>query len=460
MGDQAWIFAIMGSTISWALADLILDITIGEEVESVNRPFLPVSYSEDPPAAQNDHHDDVILDSIEAIPRLSPTKLPLHEEEKSAMQHRKRIQAHNPHNNNGTPVSHSPPPYEDKRKVFAGTNPHHHQQHIYSHMSGDQDTAVAGLVTIIIVYLMCIQRWFSHRQLARNYEEKRLNGEGEQYYELSSGVGGIWSPFHDFEWWIAAFSGLLLFVHYLTLYWAYDTAPSTVINPLLQVSSTWVLLGTAIPAILNGTSFMQPFDLFCYAIIVVGGLLPSLQGDFKAMLKLSFWKQGFVKYAALSEFSLGLYDLLLSWVIRSARNIQMTDQNENILENEFFFIAWCWFVVAFAFTYGLHPRLQEEYQDLTKVSPKTLALAGLGQIIMFVGYYFSQFGYSWFYQASVVHAAEASMAQAFNLIAAFVAKKCFNLGRDSAVQAMKYKVISVIIVSVGLFLIAFRDLQP
>ena len=33
MGDQAWLLAIVGSTVSWALADLILDVTIGEEAE-------------------------------------------------------------------------------------------------------------------------------------------------------------------------------------------------------------------------------------------------------------------------------------------------------------------------------------------------------------------------------------------------------------------------------------------
>jgi hypothetical protein len=218
-------------------------------------------------------------------------------------------------------------------------------------------------------------------------------------------------------------------------------------------------LGTAIPAMITGGSFIQPFDLLCYGIIVAGGLLPSLQGDWKAMLRWSFWKQSFVKNAVLSEISLGLYDLLLSWVIKSGKlEGQGSEGGPNVLENEFFFIAWCWFVISFAFAYGLHPRLQEEYQALRKISPKIIALAGLGQVIMFIGYYSSQFGYSWFYQASVVHAAEASMAQGFNLIAAFIAKRCFNVGRDSAVQGMKYKVISVFVVSIGLFLIAFHDL--
>jgi hypothetical protein len=336
-----------------------------------------------------------------------------------------------------------------------------------AHLSGDQNTAAAGLITMLIVYAMCYQRWTSHRQLASEFEAKRLAGVPVGPY---SGVGGVWSPFQDYEWWIAAIGGLLLFWHYQTLYTAYDTAPSTVINPLLQVSSTWVLLGTAIPSVFTGEPFIQPFDLFCYVIIVVGGLLPSIEGDMWAMLKPAFWKQSFVKNAVLSEISLGLYDLLLSHVLKVGR-LQMSDDSligeelsyihstagPNLLENEFFFIAWCWFCVTFAFAYGLHPQLQNEYFALRSVPIRLVLLAALGQVFMFVGYYCSQFAYSWYYSASVVHAVEASMAQTLNLILSAIAKRCFNLGRDSAVSGMKFKLISVVVVSIGLFLIAFKD---
>jgi len=439
MGDQAWILAIIGSTVSWALADLILDVTIGEEPEvPIDKQAAGFSAIVEPEASLEEDEEDA--------PNTSPGALG----EDGSVQLRKGRARKASDLDRSKKLSKQVASTGSTGSITVVTGP---QQH----MSGDQDTAVAGLVTLVIVYAMCIQRWISHRKLAFDFEQKRLAGD---FSQPSSGVGGVWSPFHDHEWWVAAVGGLLLFWHYQTLYWAYDTAPSTVINPLLQVSSTWVLLGTAIPAMITGSSFIQPFDLFCYGIIVIGGLLPSLEGDVKAMLRMSFWRQGFVKNAVLSEISLGLYDLLLSWVIKSGKlEGQGTDGGPNVLENEFFFIAWCWFVVSFAFAYGLHPRLQEEYQALRKISPRILALAGLGQVIMFIGYYSSQFGYSWFYQASVVHAAESSMAQGFNLIAAFIAKRCFNVGRDSAIQGMKYKVISVIIVSVGLFMIAFQDVS-
>jgi len=441
MGDQAWLLAIVGSTVSWAIADLILDVTIGEEPEGApDKQAAVVSAIVQPELGSDDDLPDDESLSTAATSSTAGAE---------GVQQRRR------------PRKNSDPEKKGLIRSNSGTSPSAGSHAVtphggHQHMTGDQDTAVAGLVTLLIVYAMCLQRWISHRRLAQDFEQKRLAGD---YSQVSSGVGGVWSPFHDHEWWVAALSGLLLFWHYQTLYWAYDTAPSTVINPLLQVSSTWVLLGTAIPAMITGSNFIQPFDLFCYAIIVVGGLLPSLQGDLKTMLRWTFWKQSFVKNAVLSEITLGLYDLLLSWVIKSGKlEGQGSEGGPNVLENEFFFIAWCWFVISFAFAYGLHPRLQEEYQDLRKISPKIIALAGLGQVIMFIGYYSSQFGYSWFYQASVVHAAEASMAQGFNLIAAFIAKRFFNVGRDSAIQGMRYKVISVVVVSIGLFLIAFQDL--
>lgn len=272
----------------------------------------------------------------------------------------------------------------------------------------------------------------------------------------------------------------------------------------------------------------------CYVIIVIGGLLPSIQGNVKKMLTLKFWKTDYVKNTVLSEITIGLYDLLLSYVLKKhestsieidsssvvVNNNNINTENFNLsaiaknqankdfldheigintellsaeslekqfqesqsksllnngassvpilindyslvegeLENEFFFIAWCWFVIAFAFSYALNSRLRNEYYKLFQISTRIIILSGFGQCLTLFGYYASQFGYSWFYQPSVVHAAEASLAQAFNLLLAFVAKKWFDLGRESAISDMLFKVLSVIVVTVGLSLIAYREL--
>jgi len=86
---------------------------------------------------------------------------------------------------------------------------------------------------------------------------------------------------------VACISGPMMFYHYLFLLKAYDTAPSTVINPLLQVSSTWMIFGTGIVAWFSGEKFITPFDFMCYIIISIGGLLPSLDVSYLvALLKI------------------------------------------------------------------------------------------------------------------------------------------------------------------------------
>ena len=502
MSNNSWILAIVGSTTAWALADLILDVTIGEEAEhgagATSSPTEPTKLSATTTTTTTTTTDGTKLSKDVDLGVDDPEETTASAtNETVAMLSKRRIATSAAASTTATAGAKRPStPTPPSTAPFhtADDNDHHHHQDaaptaaaaaggLKTHMTGDQDTAVSGLVTLLIVYAMCYQRWVSHRALALEFDERRAKGLA---VGSSSGVGGVWSPLQDVEWWVAAFGGFLLFVHYMTLYEAYDTAPSTVINPLLQVSSTWVLLGSAIPAAISGETFIQPFDLFCYCIIVVGGLLPSIQGDLWGMLRPAFWRQSFVKNAVLSELSLGLYDLLLVHVLKAGKlelaaqakeeevvmevaagagagaaaapTSEIQKAGPNVLENEFFFIAWCWFAVSFAFAFALHPRLQEEYAGLKRIPYRILFLAGLGQVFMFVGYYSSQFGYSWFYQASVVHAAEASMAQGFNLVLAFVAKRFFNLGRDSAVLGLKYKVASVVVVSIGLFLIAFQDL--
>lgn len=207
--------------------------------------------------------------------------------------------------------AHSP---SNSSSSSGSSNSHAADQDDNSHLNGEQNCAVYGLVTMVVVYVMCLQRWSSHSRLVEEYakDDDLVNTA------LVSGLGAFWSPFRNYEWWVAAFGGLLLFWHFQGLLWAFDTAPSTVINPLIQVSSTWVLFGSAIPALLTGSTFITPFDLLCYIIIFVGGLLPSLNGDVRAMLTWQFWRQDFVRNTVMSEVSIGLYDLMLSYVLTAS----------------------------------------------------------------------------------------------------------------------------------------------
>ena len=57
-----------------------------------------------------------------------------------------------------------------------------------------------------------------------------------------------------------------------------------------------------------------------------------------------------------------------------------------------------------------------------------------------------------FYQAGIVHAAEASMSQLLNLMLAYLLLKCFGIGRHSAASSMNAKIVSFFMVTIGLFL--------
>jgi len=462
--SSAWLLAIIGATLCWGVADVLCDICIGEDEEDEDE-----SETESLISAQKRHvnDEDDARGDIEMV--LAPASSSLL---RRAPRQRNEIK---------TTMS---PETETSHDVDIDDDDSN------DHLTGEQDCAVAGLVTFAVVYLMSIKR---------TMDKGAADGSFTPHDELMGPDTVAWSPWKDVEWWVAAFGGFLLFWHYLLLLWAYDTAPSTLITPLLQVSSTWVLLGSAIPAAITGATFIRPFDLICYAIIVAGGLLPSVhEKGMSFMFSKAFWKKSFVRCTVLSEVCVGLYDLLLSACVGSSarrthmgasvqlssiiyarysksigsldvsstfdnvdgflENLQEKDgQAESVstaLEDEFFYIAWCWFVIVFAFTYLCHPRLRRGVINLRHLSIKVLVLSSFGQVLTILGYYLSQFGYSWYYQASVVHACESSLNQVFNLVLAVVLYRFFGLGRSSAASGVPAKLASCTIVSAGLFMLS------
>ncbi len=49
-------------------------------------------------------------------------------------------------------------------------------------------------------------------------------------------------------------------------------------------------------------------------------------------------------------------------------------------------------------------------------------------------------------KASIVHTAEMSMHQIFNLVLCYILRVFFNIGRDSAIESLRYKFISFVLV--------------
>ncbi len=164
------------------------------------------------------------------------------------------------------------------------------------------------------------------------------------------------------------------------------------------------------------------------------------------LLSREFWSQGFVRYAILAEFSLGMHDLMLSGCSyksgsqRAADTLAggpVTNAEDSVESFEFFVWSRGWFVATFAGLYLFTPSLNAELRELLsgKIGSKYVLLSAISEGLTILGFYLASIAYGLFYQAGVVHAAEASLSQLFNLMLAFVLLRGFGIGRISGEAA-------------------------
>ena len=107
-------------------------------------------------------------------------------------------------------------------------------------------------------------------------------------------------------------------------------------------------------------------------------------------------------------------------------------------------------------------KLNAELRELLsgRIPSKYVALSAVSEGLTIVGFYLASIAYGLFYQAGIVHAAEASLSQLLNLLIAYVLLKGFNIGRSSAVGSMTAKLVSFVMVTIGLFLCTLEDAPP
>ena len=257
--------------------------------------------------------------------------------------------------------------------------------------------------------------------------------------------------------------GLCAFLHNFYLLKAFEGAPSTVLLPLIQVASIWVLLGSSILALFRGQRFMSPLHGLAYALMFVGGCLPATGGDVSRLLRRSFWRQRYVAYAIGSELTLGLHDLLLSDCSREQHSESRSggsggeaEQSESF---EFFLISRFSFVASFVCMYAFIPSLRRELGRLLsgRVAAKYVVLSCCSEGLALTGYYLVSIAFGLFFQPAIVHAAEASLSQLLNLLLAFALLRFFGIGRSSAVGFMRAKMLSFVMVSIGLVLCTLEE---
>ena len=352
-------------------------------------------------------------------------------------------------------------------------------------LTGEQDAAIAGLVTIFgLGVSLCY--WSA-------------TSPGGQVLGLGSSNAPTalsslkWGPSTHVQFWFAMLGGAMAFLHYYFLLKAFEGAPSTVLLPLVQVASVSVLLGSSVVAALKSEPWITPVHALAYVLMFVGGILPACAGDLHALLQPAFWRQSFVIFAIAAEFALGLHDLMLSGcAYDSERNVRAeaaalggTPAEEESVESfEFFVWSRCSFVATFIGMYALSPRLNEQLSALFSgaVASKYVILSAISEGLTILGFYLASIAYGaraaraaapaaarpprplplptapaprlagLFYQAGIVHAAEASMSQLLNLMLAYLLLRCFGIGRHSAASSMNAKIVSFFMVTIGLFL--------
>ena len=128
-------------------------------------------------------------------------------------------------------------------------------------LTGAQDAAIAGIVTIVGV-------------LASGVYWLLLSRAAVSAWEVGAKPGWTtlkWRPNTHLQFWFAMLGGAMAFLHYFFLLKAFEGAPSTVLLPLMQVASVSVLLGSSVVAIYRNEPWITPVHALAYILMFIGG---------------------------------------------------------------------------------------------------------------------------------------------------------------------------------------------
>jgi len=173
-------------------------------------------------------------------------------------------------------------------------------------LTGEQDAAIAGIVTILMLLVTVVYTIWPTGSNERANEVLHLR----------------WGPTTHVQFWFAMLGGSCAFMHYFFLLKAFEGAPSTVLLPLVQVASVSVLLGSSVVSLSRNEPWITPVQGLAYVLMFIGGILPSCGGQLSTLMERAFWRQSFVYFAILAEFSLGMHDLMLSGCAYDSRAAQ------------------------------------------------------------------------------------------------------------------------------------------
>eukprot|EP00047_Mylnosiga_fluctuans_P006725 m.248720 g.248720 ORF g.248720 m.248720 type:complete len:393 (-) comp15824_c0_seq1:152-1330(-) len=300
------------------------------------------------------------------------------------------------------------------------------------------------------------------------HENKRHNGKlsGEQATFLSGATmlicaitlnclvpEGTWAP-DNLGWWIAFASGFINALAALMLYKAYETAPSTVIVPLVQLTAVMMLLTSTIvtmlapvfPALLESEkdSYLTPRDAIAYVIILIGGLYPAAKGNIQYFLRPEFWKQPYVMFILINDLMLAfLYEMIEI----------ATSETHGVTPEQYIIVSSYTTVLSYCFIFSCMRSMRREVVELRHAHRKYIQLCVASEVLNWAAYWIATYAYQ-VHQANVniVNTAEVALNQVMNLVTALVMKFLLSMGRDEAVTDLPAKILSCICVTGGIIL--------
>lgn len=169
-------------------------------------------------------------------------------------------------------------------------------------MSGEQCTAIAGLVLFPCTVVL-------HALIP------------PEHAAFGAGTGAAPHKYGPPVLWLAALGGVTQGLAALALYKAYETAPSTLIVPLTQLTAVMTLITSTLTALaapffpellgMMSHSMIHPKDLLAYVVVLVGGLYPVTKGNISQFFDRGFWLQKFVVVVLVNDFLLALaYEII------------------------------------------------------------------------------------------------------------------------------------------------------
>jgi hypothetical protein len=263
---------------------------------------------------------------------------------------------------------------------------------------------------------------------------------------------GIWKP-HEASWYFPVVSGVFFAVATFALYKAYETAPSTVVVPLVQLTAIMMLVTSTVVALLapfvtafasEEGAFISFWDAVSYTIILVGGLYPAARGNLNMFLELSFWRQPFVMCILVNDLLMSLtYELL-----------QLATSEQYKMNSEAFVIISTYTMLTVLISvYLVVPHFRREFVGIFYAKRQYIVLCVLCEVFNYAAYWIATYAYQMHQvNVSIVNAAEMALNQIMNLVAAVFLKKVIRFGRETAIEDVGTKVLSCVLVTLGIIL--------